>query len=155
MCYFSKSDSFFSEESENTNLDVLHVFIYECIDILQLKSSEEEIAVEGVQGSCLLSPYQLSAEIGYWAHFSQYQCTENCSQKHQHLHPLNTLRKVLIKINDKTPFSPVPLEYRGEARNQQFPRVKQWISAQSVPSGKAMADFCTSYFTACWPLCSL
>lgn len=65
MCYFSKSDSFFPEESENTNLDVLHVFIYECIDILQLKSSEEEIAVEGVQGSCLLSPYQLSAEIGY------------------------------------------------------------------------------------------
>lgn len=113
---FFKIWLFFSEESENTNLDVLHVFIYECTDILQLKSSEEEIAVEGVQGSCLLSLYQLSAEIGYWAHFSQYQCTENCSQKHQHLHPLNTLRKVLIKINDKTPFSPFPLEYRGGSK---------------------------------------
>lgn len=128
------------------------MYLFISIDILWLKSSEEEIAVEGVQGSCLLSPYWLSAEIGYWAHFSQYQCTENCSQKHQHLHPLNMLRKVLIKINDKTPFTLFPLEYRGKARNQQFPWLKQWISAQFVPSVKAVADFCVSYFTACWPL---
>lgn len=109
----------------------------------------------GVQVSCLHSPHWLSAEIGYWAHFFQYQCTENCSQKHQHLHPLNVLRKVLIKINDETSFTPFPLEYRGEARNPQFPWVKPWISAQFVPSSKAMADFFISYFTACWPLYSL
>lgn len=120
------------------------MYLFLSIDILWLKSSKEEIAVEDVQGSCLLSPYWLSAEIGYWAHFSQYQCTENCSQKHQHLHPLNMLRKVLIEINDKTLFTHFPLEYRGDARKQQFPWVKNWISAQFVPKLKQWLIFLSS-----------